>query len=47
MKNPIKLRAKITKMENQNFLVILDEKGRRYIWDGENLYRLTKLKGLK
>jgi hypothetical protein len=45
MKDSIKIKDKIAKMETKEVLVITDEKGRKYIWDGEVFYRGKVLKG--
>lgn len=47
MNKTIKLTSKIAKMYTEQVVVIYDEKGRKYIWDGVNMYRLRPIKGRK
>lgn len=41
----LQIRDKIIDLERADVLRIDDEKGREYMWDGNELYRLMPLKG--
>ena len=45
-KNEFSLRANIAHMEAGEVLRINDVKGREYMWDGTELYRIIPLKGM-
>ena len=40
-----RIRYPIKRLQNEEFLVVYDVKGNRYIWDGTELYKLKHLKG--